>query len=56
MTLLNAAVPPGISVRQLCLTLDQQQLFSELNLEIAGGAFTALLGASGVVFSTTGGR
>lgn len=48
MTRLNAAVPPGISVRQLCLTLDQQQLFSELNLEIAGGALTALLGASGV--------
>ncbi|MGJ0480001.1 ABC transporter ATP-binding protein [Pantoea agglomerans] len=40
--------PPGISVRQLSLTLGQQTLFSELNLEIAGGAFTALLGASGV--------
>jgi len=44
----DEAVPPGISIRQLCLTLGQQLLFSRLDLEIAGGAFTALLGASGV--------
>lgn len=41
------AVPPGISVRQLCLTFGEQPLFSQLDLEIAGGRFTALLGASG---------
>lgn len=42
------SVPPGISVRQLCLTFGEQSLFSQLDLEIAGGRFTALLGASGV--------
>lgn len=41
-------VPPGISIRQLSLNYGQQPLFSQLDLEIAGGAFTALLGASGV--------
>lgn len=41
-------VPPGISIRQLSLNYGQQSLFSQLDLEIAGGAFTALLGASGV--------
>lgn len=41
------SVPPGISVRQLCLTFGEQALFSQLDLEIAGGRFTALLGASG---------
>ncbi|MDH2066799.1 ABC transporter ATP-binding protein [Pantoea sp. GD03673] len=48
MSLSVDAVPPGISVRQLCLTVGQQPLFSQLDLEIVGGAFTALLGASGV--------
>ncbi|EFM21661.1 ABC transporter ATP-binding protein [Pantoea eucalypti] len=47
MSQLCNATPPGISVRQLSLTLGQQQLFSQLDLEIAGGKFTALLGASG---------
>ncbi|MGK3142375.1 ABC transporter ATP-binding protein [Pantoea sp. C2G6] len=43
-----AEAPPGISIRQLSLRVGQQQLFSQLSLEIAGGTFTALLGASGV--------
>jgi len=41
-------VPPGILIRQLSLNYGQQPLFSNLDLEIAGGAFTALLGSSGV--------
>lgn len=42
------SAPPGIAIRQLSLRVGQQQLFSQLTLEIAGGQFTALLGASGV--------
>ena len=48
MKLPCSPVPPGISIRQLSLNYGQQPLFSQLDLEIAGGAFTALLGASGV--------
>ncbi|WP_337010870.1 ABC transporter ATP-binding protein [Pantoea sp. AS142] len=41
-------VPAGISIRQLCVNFGQQKLFSQLDLEVEGGRFTALLGASGV--------
>lgn len=41
-------VAPGISVRQLSLCFGQRPLFSQLDLAIAGGETTALLGASGV--------
>ncbi|MGD9427360.1 ABC transporter ATP-binding protein [Pantoea sp. NSTU24] len=46
ITTLPAA--PGILVRQLTLNFGLQPLFSQLDLEIAGGKITALLGASGV--------
>jgi len=40
--------PPGILIHQLCLSIGPQRLFHQLDLVIAGGAITTLLGASGI--------
>jgi putative hydroxymethylpyrimidine transport system ATP-binding protein len=43
-----ASGPPGIRVHDLTLRFDAHTVFENLSLEIGGGEFVALLGASGV--------
>lgn len=43
-----AVTPPGIQVRDLTLRYGSRTVFGQLNVDIAGGQFVAMLGASGV--------
>lgn len=44
----GAAGPPGVRIIDLTLRYDHATIFENLNLELAGGEFVVLLGASGV--------
>ncbi len=44
----TAFVPPGIQVRALTLHFEHRVIFDNLSVDIDGGRFVALLGASGV--------
>lgn len=48
----GALLPPGISIRDLCVDFAAHRLFDRLSLEILPASFTALLGASGIGKST----
>lgn len=41
-------IPPGIVIRDLTLRYGKRTIFENLNVDLAGGQFAAMLGASGV--------
>ncbi|WP_371732148.1 ABC transporter ATP-binding protein [Erwinia sp. QL-Z3] len=44
----RGVIPPGIEVRDLTLRYGARTVFERLNVDITGGQFAAMLGASGV--------